>query len=416
MATLPLGLGAYRRTFANEPEIRLENRYVEAAPTNLKEHVALISRPGTQGLATFDPDVAGAKLRGYYSKKGLFNNDLFIVSGANFWRYDGTTKIHIVGVVHGTDSPRVTWMKGIGYEYLFIADGTALYYYNGGSHASGVLTSDGTQNHAAVITIGTAHYTWAGSLSDPASDGSVTHPWVVKPGATAAEDVSNLVDTIIFDGTPGTDFSLNLTGPSLVVTANLTSADVMTATYVDNSTAGNSIATTETGSHFSWGAATLAGGGTHALVQVPLPDGQLAESVANLASFVQVSVGNTQKFYWIEPGSTTIDPENFAEKESAPDPIIDMATVGDVLILAGSGSLEFWQATGDTDEPFAPIEGRAMSRGIVPGSLVVVDEGTFIMVGNDWRVYSVGASALPISDHGIEERIRVQLRREAGLT
>lgn len=415
MPILPLGLGAYKRQFAREPEIRLENRYVEAAPTNLKEHTALIGRAGTAFLATFAPGVADGKLRGFYSKAGLLNGDLFVAAGQNFWRFDGTTKTQIAGTLHGTDAPRVTWSKGIGYEYLFIADGTALYYYGGGTKAKGILTSDGTANLAAVVEIGGVYYTWTGSLTDPLADGTAAHPWIVKPGADVASDLANLAATLNYDGVPGTDFSSTLGGASLTVTA-VSDATTLTATYLTNSAAGNTVSTTVSGAHLTWGGATLAGGGVHALLQIAVPGGQAIESLASLAGYVLASVGGTQKFYFIPPGDTTIDALSFAEKESAPDPIIDMAALGDVLILAGAGSIEFWNATGDSKNPFAPIIGRTMSRGIVPGSLVVVDEGTFIMVGNDWRVYSVGASPTPISDHGIEERIRVQLRREAGLT
>lgn len=414
MPAIPLGLGAYRRQFAREPEIRLENRFVEAAPTNLKEHTALLGRPATGFLASFAPGVANGRMRGFYSKVGLFNGDLFVVAGQNLWRYDGTTKTHITGIVQGTNAPRVTWSKGIGYEYMFITGGEALYYYGGGTKAKGTLTSDGTQDHAAVVAIGDVYYTWTGSLTDPLADGTAAHPWIVKPGASVAEDLANLVNTITYIGVPGTDFSSTLGGPSTVVTAT-SDATTLTATYLTNSPDGNAVATTVTATHLSWGAATLAGGGVHALLQIAVPGGQSIESLASLAGYVLASVGATQKFYYIPPGDTTIDALHFAEKESSPDPIVDMAAVGDMVVLAGAASIEFWNATGDPDNAFAPIEGRTMARGIVPGSLVVVDEGTFIMVGNDWRVYSVGGSMQPISDHGIEERIRVQLRREVGL-
>lgn len=419
MTTLPLGIGAYKRQYAHEPEVQLVNRFVEKTPTNLKEHIALLGRPGDKFLATFTPEPANGKMRGYFSKLGQFNSDLFIVSGSNLWRYDGTTKTHITGVIGGTDAPRLTWAKGIGYEFLFIADGTKFQWYGGGSKASGVLTSDGTQAHTDVVDIDGVHYTWTGSLTDPLSDGTAAHPWVVLPGASVAADLENMAAAINFDGVPGTDFSSTLGGPNLQVSAT-SDATTMTVTYLTNSTGGNTVTTTVSGTHLTWGAATLAGGGVHALMQVAVPEAQPVESCATLASYVLASIADTQKFYYLNPGETTIDPLSFAEKESAPDPIVDMVPFGDVMIIAGAASMEFWSATGDNTEPFAPIEGRAMPRGIVPGTLVVVDEMTFIFVGNDWRVYSTTqtytTSHTPISDHGIEERIRVQLRREAGIT
>jgi hypothetical protein len=120
--------------------------------------------------------------------------------------------------------------------------------------------------------------------------------------------------------------------------------------------------------------------------------------------------------FFLEPGDDTINALNFFSKESNPDPILDLLTVGDTFIAAGAGSIETWYATGDLNAPFAPIEGRTVTRGIVDGSLVLVQDQP-IFVGADGIVYSFAGGALNrISNHGIEERIREQLRFEAGVT
>jgi hypothetical protein len=290
MTTIPLGVGAYKRTFAGEPEIRLENRFVEKAPTNLREHTTLLGRAGTDTLSTF----AGGRIRGTYSKAGLFNGDLFVVSGPNLWRYssDGT-RVQIPGVVSGSANPYVTWMKGLGYEYLFIADGTLFQYYPGFG------------------------------------------PLLLVTGA----------------------------GPSEVI-----------------------------------------------------------KSLATVSGYVLASVGFTQKFYWLNPGTVVIDPLNFAEKESNPDNIVDMHTVGDFVLITGEASTENWYATGDFALPFAPVEGRVYRRGAIEGTPVVMKDSV-ILVGDDCVVYEIGYSSGAeaqwgvhrISDHGIEERIRTQVRRLQGL-
>lgn len=286
MTTVPVGIGAYKRAYSGAPEVRLENRYVEKAPTNLKEHVALISRPGTTEFATFDADTSVGKIRCSYSAVGMFGGDLFVVSGHRLWRHSATSTADIAGTVAGSREPRVTWAKGDGYEYLFIADGTKLQYYDGV---------------------------------------------------------------------------------------------------------------------------------TEALQEIATPDDVDITALASLNSYVLASVEDSQRFYWLNPGEVTIDPLNFATKEGHPDPIVEMAAVGDVLVLAGEGSTEYWSATGDATAPFAPIRGRAIGRGIVPGTLVVLGSSEYICVGNDWKVYRVGDSPVAISDNGIEERIRMQLRREANL-
>lgn len=156
-----------------------------------------------------------------------------------------------------------------------------------------------------------------------------------------------------------------------------------------------------------------------------MPDGVSPLSLTQVSSYVLVSVANTQKFFWINPGEVVIDPLDFASKESSPDPIISMRTVGDQVLILGEKSTENWYATGNLAAPFAPIEGRVYARGAITGTPVVVDDGV-ILVGDDGRVYSIGFQqgdttdtawgVNRISNNGIEERIRYQIRREAGLT
>jgi len=290
MVNIPLGKNAYKRAYAGEPEIVLLNRFLEKDPTNLVEGTALLSRPGSDALV----QCAGGTIRGNYSKQGMFNGDLLTVSGHNLWRVASTTGVatQITGTIAGDTNPYLTWMKGIGYEYMFISDGATLQY-------------------AAV-------------------------------GDTALTTVTGM--------------------------------DV----------------------------------------------GELPKALASVSGFVLVSVADSQKVYFLEPGTTTIDPLNFFEKESAPDAVLDMLTVGDQTLIMGNGSTENWYATGDFNAPFAPIQGRVYQRGIVEGTPVLVDDAC-VLVGNDLKVYLVGEGGeggygvQRISTNGIEERIRTQIRREQGL-
>jgi hypothetical protein len=419
MPTVPLGIGAYKRQYGGEPEIVLINRFVETNPTNLREHVALLSRPGSDELGYY----AGGVGRGNYSKLGLFNGDLFTVAGENLYRTasDGT-KVQVTGVINGTGHPEMTWMKGIGYQYLFIADGLLLQVYGGGSHATGTLTFTPGAITNQVVEIDGVYYSWDANVDNNAPDGTAAHPWLALLGGTDAESLTNLAKLIDFNGVRGVDFSTALGGPNprfSAPTTDLTTTLLITAT--SEYAAGNSITTTiASGVGLAWGATTLTGGGTHALQGVPVPDGVGIKALANVSSSVLASVADSQKFFWINPGEIVIDALNFAEKESSPDNIVDMVSVGDQVIITGQDSTENWYATGDAAAPFLPIEGRVYARGTLAGTPTVVNDDV-ILVGNDGVVYEVGYSAglaavRRISDHGIEERIRTQLRREQGLS
>jgi hypothetical protein len=288
MVNVPLGKSAYKRT--GEIEIVLQNRYLEKDPANLVEGTALVTRPGSDSLV----QCAGGTIRGNYSLKGLFNGDLLTVSGHSLWRVDAVTAAanQITGTIAGDTNPYLTWMKGIGYEYVFISDGATLQFASVAAAALSAVTGMG--------------------------------------------------------------------------------------------------------------------------------GGELPKALATVSGFVLVSVFNSQKVYFLEPGTTTIDPLNFFEKESRPDNVLDMLTVGDQVLIMGDGSTENWYATGNLNAPFLPIQGRVYGRGVVEGTPVLVDDAA-VLVGDDFKVYLVGeggeggSGVQRISTNGIEERIRTQLRREQGL-
>lgn len=420
MTTVPLGQGAYKRQFAGEPEIKLENRFLETQPLNMKEHTGLLSRSGTAALVA----IAGLG-RGNYSLEGLFGGDLFTVAGSTLYRYNSAgTQTTITGLINGTGNPTVAWMKGIGYEYLFIADGLLLQYYAGGTAAAGTLTFTPGAITNQVIEIGGTYFSWNANVDNNAPAGTALHPWLAKLGGTDAISLTNMAKLLDFNGTRGVDFSTALGGPNTLVTAPTTAlTTTLTVTARTTLAAGNAITTSVySGAGLAWGGATLSGGNVHALQGVAVPDGLGIQALASVSSYVLASVANSQKFFWLNPGAVTIDPLNFAEKESHPDNIVDMVMQGDTIIICGDGSTENWNATGVLASPFAPYEGRVYMRGAVAGTLVLVKDSV-ILVGDDGVVYSIGYGfgttaqwgVHRVSTHGIEERIRTQLRREQGL-
>lgn len=114
------------------------------------------------------------------------------------------------------------------------------------------LTSTGNPANGETVTLGTKTYTFQTALTNV--DGNV------KIGATAAATLVNLAHAVnLSGGVVGTDYATAMTlHPSIY-------AELVTATTVRfrakvAGTAGNALATTETSTVLSFGAATLAGG------------------------------------------------------------------------------------------------------------------------------------------------------------
>jgi hypothetical protein len=289
----------------------------------------------------------------------------------------------------------------------------------------GTLTLSPLSIEDDVIEIGGTHYSF-GDVTTSGQDGSAGAPWLAPIGSSVLGSLANLVKVINYEGVPGEDFSDDLTGPNLAVTAAMDEDDeeVLVITAKSEETDGNAISTTletDTSGILSWGAATLTGGGVHVLHGVEVPGGAAPRAVVSIAGFVVVVIGDSQRFYWLRPGEIEIDPLDFASAEFAPDNLTDAIAVADQLWLAGGSSIEVWYVTGVLDSPFQPVAGRAFANGVVESTLARVRD-TVLFVGKDMRVYSMGGNHLyytqggqmqPISTHAIEERIRTQLAREA---
>jgi hypothetical protein len=271
MADIPLGLNAYKRDFAGEAEIVLQNRYLEKDPSNTVEKTTLISRAGSNTLG----QCAGGTDRGNFAKEGMFGGDLFKVSGHNLWRINKTTQVatQITGTIAGDGNPYFTWMKGIGYEFLFVSDGTALQYFS--EHARGTLTLTGNIQEGFIVVIGGVYYGWSATVDAGTPNGTLANPYKallasggVSTAANNTQSLANMAALLNFSGVVG-QYSAAVTGPSTVVTAASTETALF-LTAIDNTTAGNAITTTvNTGAgSIGWGSGTLTGGGGAALAAV----------------------------------------------------------------------------------------------------------------------------------------------------
>lgn len=249
MTTVPMGHSAYRRLSAAAPEIQVENRWLEASPTNLEEHAMLLSRMGTTQLV--QPNTTtDSPPRANFAKDGLFSGDLFLVSGFALYRVSATagTITQIAGLISFNDTPQCTWMKGIGYEYLFITAGDQLQVYQGTTAASGKLTLTGTITSGSdTVDIGGVYYQWKSTVTGTA-DGSAANPWIVNYNTPAAvyDPLNQLVLAIIAGGTPGVDYSAGIVVPNTLVGATgdgAVPAASMTVTALLAGAAGNAITT-----------------------------------------------------------------------------------------------------------------------------------------------------------------------------
>lgn len=412
MARVPLGQGAFNRTFGREPEIVLLNRFFETDPTNQTDGVALLSRPGS----TFEHNFGTGPIRKQFNLPSLLEGDNFVVSATSFYRYDidGNSQL-VTGTVAGTGTPSMAGVKGAGYQRVFIADGTQLQYYGGQAYSATLTLTPGAIADD-VVTIDGVYYKFTSGAVGTGHAGTVGDPYLVAIGGSDATALSNLRKAVNDTGVQGTDYSTGLVQNARVTANSNTALTVGVRGRVAGALSPTAIVTvTNTGGAdgLAWDHSPLAAG-AHVLYGVPTPDDVGIVSVASLDSFVLCVQANSQRVYFIRPGSTEIDDLDFFEAESETDDLIEVVSVGDQVWLIGQKSIEPWYANGSTDpdaNPFSRVQGRPFSIGAIEGTVVKLADSVFL-VGNDMIVYRVQGGPTPISNPGIVERVRKALKAE----
>lgn len=411
MTHIGLAIGDWTRDVAKQAQVPLLNRFFEQDPVPLDGEAALLARPGLRYWVT----AGSGPIRGMFQQKGMFGDSLMVVSGNSLYKVQPDESVILLGTGIAGDVNAVVPMCCTD-EYLFIADGTNLWIYTDTDAARGTLTVTSTISNGEQVVIGSTYYQFvSGSVDAGTPAGTSSHPWLVAIGSSISDALANLANAIDGSGVGGTDYSTALTGHTSVEVENLTSSTLQITAQVVG-TAGNSIATTETLANGSWGGATLSGGGASSLATVAMPDDVGAVWVDTIASFVIVVVaqgfGENGRFYWLEPGSNSIDPLDFATAERAPDALYSVLTVGDQFYLFGSSTTEIWYPTGDSTAPFQRIQGRLFDNGIWSGTAVLIGD-TLMVTDRDGKVWMIGNDGMgPVSNHGIEERIREAMAQE----
>lgn len=142
------------------------------------------------------------------------------------------------------------------------------------------------------------------------------------------------------------------------------------------------------------------------LVAIAMPNdaGEIVD-IDQLNGYILI-LTRTGRFYWIEPGASTVDPLNFATAESSPDMGVAIRRVGDEFWIFGDSSVEPWQATGDLDAPFQPVTGRVYESGCLSRDSVKRFDNSVFWVTDALQVARGGSVPTVVSDNGISERLR----------
>lgn len=414
MPDIPLGHADYHRSVAKEARVQTRNRYFEQNPVLVETLTAMIARPGLRRWIA----VGDGPIRGIYSQPGSFNDALFVVSGNSWYRVDkdGTVTLLTAGLLPGTGSVSMAGTGTIGTvpEFMYLADGRNLWLYIEDGYAIGTIS--GSPANTDVVRIGDIYYEFTtGSVDAGAPAGTAGNPWLVAKNLSDTLSWQAFGFAVSANGEPGVDYSTGLIANPGAITYAIDPTSVsVRATVVG--TAGNAIVTTETGGAIAWTAATLTGGGTASVTIVETPDDIGVISIGYIASYIVVvpaqGEGVNGRFWWINPGETTIDPLDFATAERAPDPIYQVVVFEDQFWLPGQSTTEVWYFTGNIDSPVLRLQGITFDRGTWPGTAIQVKE-SMVIVDNDGGVFQIAGGLKRISNPAIEERIREAIQYQA---
>lgn len=137
------------------------------------------------------------------------------------------------------------------------------------------------------------------------------------------------------------------------------------------------------------------------------PDDLGVVSIAYLKSWAFALAAGTGKVYARGPADTSWDAITFTTAEAEPDPGVSLNVLGDYLVVFGSSSVEFFALTGEANPAAAPVEGLRADKGLRNRDTVVNLDNSLFFVGQDCVVYRLSTTPERVSDHGLEEQIRL---------
>jgi hypothetical protein len=423
MAKITLARSDSNREVLKTADVLLRNRWIEPNPV-LADDFSYVARPA---LARWI-DLGIGPVRAMFHAPGIFNDDHFAVGGDTLFRVTvGGIPTTVFTSLAGDDPASDVSMDATGTigdgatavpSFLWLADGQSLYAYTDNAWARGTLTASANASNTDVVRVNDVYYRFTNaSVNAGTPAGTLANPWLVALGISTAVSLDNLFKAINDTGTAGTTYSTALVEHPTVQASAVTANDLLVRAK-GFGTVGNSYPTTETSATLSWGGATMSGGGSAGIVAVPMPGDFAPVSVAFLNGYILIAVGEGQnvngRFYWVEPGETTVDPLNFATAERSPDPAHQVVVFGDQFWLPGQSTTETWFMTGNLDAPVSRVQGILFDRGTIPGTALRVKD-TMMIVDNDGAVFQIKGGLRRVSTPAIEERIRRALARQNNL-
>ena len=90
----------------------------------------------------------------------------------------------------------------------------------------------------------------------------------------------------------------------------------------------------------------------------------------------------------------------------SPDYIVGLAIAPGQLVIFGSTSVEFWDLTGNDDEPFQHAGSGTYLRGCVSRDAIVVADNSVFWIGDDRIIYRGKSVPERVSNHGIEAALK----------
>lgn len=165
MPIIPLGKADSRR--ANNAQIRLTNMAFEQDPTNTKDQVSLIARPG---LSLWNsPDTSA--VRGLFTSPLGTNNVVLGVAGANFFGYTvgGGALTGASGTVDGIGAASFASIDNSASIKIALTGGTSLYQYTFGvglsaisfPDSASVVSIDALASRVVAVRFSTQQFYWS---------------------------------------------------------------------------------------------------------------------------------------------------------------------------------------------------------------------------------------------------------------
>lgn len=144
MKNIPLWGTDYVRRVSKAASVAMKNRFFEKNPVLSEDPTAAISRPGMRKFA----EIGTGPIRKLFSSPGVFDGDLFVVSGEDLYRVSADNLAEtFLGTIGINPTASITMCATAPFEggpgaYLYITEGGVLWLYEEGEALAQVTVPD----------------------------------------------------------------------------------------------------------------------------------------------------------------------------------------------------------------------------------------------------------------------------------